>query len=429
VSERVTIDALAYGGDGVGTLADGRKVFVPMTAPGDVVDLTTVEAKPQHARARMEHVITASPDRVVPACPYYERCGGCQLQHLSVEAERSAKDRAFYEALARLGGVERGAIRDARSIAPSPLEYGYRTRVRLHVEGPRVGYRGRRSREMVEIDACPLLDPTLDGVAQDIARRVRMRSMPALEGLDVCVGSDSRAAAALRFANEVPAATGSVVNSWLREIPHLAGIVLVSKRALVEVGNPVVSRPAPHAPGTKLFARPDVFAQANAAANDRLVGAAIEGLSLRGDERAIELYSGAGNFGLCLSWRVSSLLAVEEVTAALALARRSITESPPPARVRFVAGDAVAVCRGLVAEGTRVDVAVLDPPRTGAKELPGLLAALRPDRVAYVSCDPTTLGRDVKALRALGYRVTRAEPVDMFPRTYHVEGVVHLCRA
>jgi 23S rRNA (uracil1939-C5)-methyltransferase len=425
----VRITTLAYGGEGLGVLPSGKKVFVAGTAPGDLCDVQITEDKPQYARGRLVAVREPATDRIRPRCRHADRCGGCQLQHVAGDAQRAAKETAFYDGLRRLAGVDREAIPDARPIVASPADYAYRARCRLRVEGGRIGFCGWRSREVVELAECPVLAPALGELALAASAALRRRPAPGLRDLHLCTGDEGAGAGALFFERALTPPALAAAAALLAGVPRLRGLVLAAPGAAPRLlGDPIVATAAPHAPGVRLLLRPDLFAQANPAVSERLVGLAVDLLAPEAGDAALDLYAGAGNFTFALAARAAGALAIEEAGPALGLLERAAAAAGlPPIETR--AGDAVRVCRRLAAEDRRVDVALMDPPRQGAKELPAALAALAPRRVVYVSCDPATLARDVKALRALGYAVAAAVPVDMFPQTYHIEGVVLLTRA
>ncbi|HEY3352841.1 MAG TPA: TRAM domain-containing protein [Polyangia bacterium] len=425
----VRIESLAYGGEGVATLPSGKKVFVAGTAPGDLVAIALTQERPQFARARVLAVHEPGGDRVAPRCRHAGQCGGCQLQHVGAEAQRRAKEAAFYDGLRRLGGVRREEIPDARAIVAAAADLAYRSRCRLRVQGRRIGFCGWRSNDVVDLAECPVLVPPLEELALATAAALRARPVAGLRDLHLCVGDDGAGAAALFLEGAAGAAPLAAADALLAGVPGLRGVVVVAAGGAPRlVGDPVVATAAPHAPGVRLLLRPDLFAQANPAVSALLVGLAVELLAPRPHDAALDLYAGAGNFTFALAARAGSTLAVEEAGPALALLERAAAAAGAMVRVETRAGDAVRVCGRLAAEGRPADVAIMDPPRQGAKELPAALAALGPRRIVYVSCDPATLARDVKALRGRGYAVAAAVPVDMFPQTYHIEGLVLLVR-
>lgn len=439
----VRIESIAHGGDGVASTPAGKRLFVPGTVPGDRVEVETVERRAQHDRGRVLRVLEAGPARVEPRCVHADRCGGCQLQQLAYEGQLAAKEEAFYDALARLGGWPRERIPDARPIVPSPQPFGYRIRCRLAVQGDELGYLGRRSHELVPLQACHLLVPALEALALRLRDALRERPIRHLAAVELCVGDDGRGAACLEPRPGAP-------SSWARragqllEVEGLHGVVALAPRVRERqrrtgppgragqpptiFGEPVVSREAPWAPGVRLLGRPDVFAQANAAANEALVAVAVEGLDAREGDEVLELFCGAGNFTFALATRGARVTAVEMEGASIDLARRAHLAAGGEGRVRFISGDAGRVAEGFAQEGRRFDRLLLDPPRAGARGVLEAVAALGPRRIAYVSCDPATLARDLRILSEAGYRPRLACPVDMFPQTYHVEGVVVLER-
>jgi len=252
-----------------------------------------------------------------------------------------------------------------------------------------------------------------------------------------------RGAAFLQLA-AVTAATQRRAEALLEEVPALAGVVMNAEGAPpAVVGDPVLAqerRPGEPAAGVQR-SRPDVFQQANRGANALLVSAALDLLRPAGED-VLELYCGAGNFTGPLAARARRVDAVEGQGPALELARLDARDASSASRagareagasnVRFVAGDALAVARGLSLERGaaigRYGAALLDPPRQGAAGVGPILRALHIPRAVYVSCDPATLARDLRACREVGYTVEAIQPVDMFPQTHHVEAVALLTR-
>jgi 23S rRNA (uracil1939-C5)-methyltransferase len=432
----VRIDTLAHGGEGLGALPSGKKVFVPLVAPGDLVEVEVVREKSQFARGRLVRVVEPGSVRRVPPCRHAAHCGGCQLQQVADEAQRRAKEEAFYSSLERLGAVPRADIPDARPIVPSPSAFGYRARCRLRVAGGDLGFCGWRSSTVVPLEECPVLVPALERLVLAFGAELAARPITGARDLHLCVGDDGAGSAAL-FVDGAPGPAAAAAEKLLATIPGLQGLLLCApetarpRPAPRTFGDPVLRADAPLATGVRLHLRPDLFAQANPAANRLLVGLVLELLAPTAHDVVLDLYAGAGNFTFALAQRSERAIAVEESAESLALARRSVADASPPeqaGRIQLVAADAVAACERLAREGARIALALMDPPRAGAKETPAALARLRPRGIAYVSCDPATLARDVRAFRACGYRVAAAVPVDMFPQTYHVEGVVLLER-
>jgi len=440
VRTELTIDAVAPGGEGVGR--DGaRAVFVPFTAPGDLVE-ADVPPGEGVAHAELVRVLAPGPDRVEPPCRHFGPpsgvhaggpdllCGGCEWLHLRYEAQLAAKARGFAETLRRIAKLEPGAY-ELRSIVPSPEALRYRSRAKFHWDrsAARLVYFRRRSHEPLRVEECWLLAPALDALREAMnpalaAARLDVREV-ALEWADGPGPHAGRGAAWLKLAAISPAAKGRA-EALLAAVPALSGIVLTAEGApAVVVGDPVLRharRPDDPAAGRQR-SRPDVFQQANRAANAQLVAAAVAPLA--GSGEVLELYCGAGNFTAALAAGARAVYAVEVQGPSLELARADLSGG----NIRFHAGDALAVARGLAREGRRFDAALLDPPREGAKGIGPVLRDLGVARAAYVSCDPATLARDVRGCVEAGYRVAWAQPFDLFPQTHHVEGLVVLERS
>ena len=428
MSRRATlhIDSLAALGDGVGHL-DGRVVFVPGTAPGDTVEIELGDPTKCPARGRVTKRVESSPERVTPSCPHVEACGGCPWMHLSPKAQVEAKARLFEEALARIGGVSPDALTvNALIASPSPL--GYRRRATLHLEGGRLGYRAAASHDLVEVSGCALLDPMLEASLPGLRAALEREGAPP-RCTDIALACDERHVTAAFFVGAASDATVERVER-IRRAARLDGAVVVPEGGRGQaIGDAVLSHPAPGAEGVVLHARADLFAQANAPANALLVGEALRLLGKAGPgDELLELYCGAGNFTFAaarLGWTVT---AVEGSADAVELARRSARQARVQG-VRFVQDDALKAAQALGREGRRFAALLLDPPRTGARGIAEVARLSQARRVVYVSCDPATLARDVKDLRAAGFEPREATPIDMFPQTFHLEGVVQLVRS
>lgn len=383
VELELVLESLAFGGEAVGRDAGGRVVFVAGGAPGDRVVARIVEDKRTFARADIVRLVAAGAARVVAPCPIVDRCGGCPWQHVAVDAQLAAKQAVVARALGKLG------VR-VEPIVASPATLGYRTRARMTVSGAAVGFAGRRSHDIVDVERCLALDPALDAAMQ-AARRA----------LGALVGEEGSIAGLVTGGGvEIAVRTGRGHDGRaLRE----AARALVGQAAIRDV-----SVDDAHAPAAG-------FAQANAAQNATLQRLVRDAARADG-RRVLELYAGDGNFTRVLG--ASSGVAIESDRPAVL---RLMALQLPGWEVRAQSA-AVGVGK-LVSARERFDVIVLDPPRAGAADVVALLPALAPERIVYVSCDPMTLARDLATLSRLGYAARVAWPVDMMPQTWHVEVV------
>jgi 23S rRNA (uracil1939-C5)-methyltransferase len=341
-----------------------------------------------------------------------------------------AKERAFAETLRRIGRVDPDAC-GLRPILPSPAPLRYRARAKLHLDRAtgRLGFFRRRSHAPVSIAECHLLAPGLEALRAALGPALgRARLSPREVSLE---WSDAQGRGSALLALDPAPAARDRAEALLADVPGLAGIVLRGEAGPpVLVGAPVLRlERVPGRPEAGLQrTRPDVFQQANRAANAVLVETAL-GLLRPGGEDVLELHCGAGNLTAPLAACARSVAAVEAQGPALDLAREDLAGA---GNVRFFAGDALKLALALARErgpsARRFGAVLLDPPREGARGIGPALRELGAARAVYVSCDPATLARDVRACVEAGYRVAAAQPVDMFPQTHHVEGIVLLER-
>ncbi|TMB18741.1 MAG: 23S rRNA (uracil(1939)-C(5))-methyltransferase RlmD [Deltaproteobacteria bacterium] len=408
--ERLTFgfDALAHHGRQV--------VFVPYAAPGERVRAEVVERRAGYLRARVAAVLAPGPDRVLPGCRYFPTCGGCQWQHVAPPAQRDAKAAIVAEQLARVAGV-----RDAEVLPTlaSPADWHYRARVTLAVEGRRAGYRRARSHALVEIADCPLADPSVSAHLEAARAWVAALRVP-LRRVTVSAAPAGVALAASATARPGPADLAAS-EALLARAAGVRGTVVTGAGVRLVAGDPTVR--VALEPGLDLEVPADVFTQVNPGANQRLVETVLALGAFTPGERVLDLYCGAGNLSLPLARRGVSVLGIERSGVAVEAARANAARHGLPAAT-FRADD-VARALASLPSGS-LDAVVLDPPRAGAADALPALAALRPPRIIYVSCDPATLARDVRTLLAAGYRLERVQPIDVFPQTYHVESVTKL---
>lgn len=410
------IRELSPGGEGVGHLTikgERRAVFVPGVITGETVDVE-VDPKARPARATLLRVLTPSPDRVAPACPHVERCGGCDWMHLAPSAQAAAHASIVSRVL--------GAPVIAH---PAPRTLGYRTRARVHVEARKrvvAGMFARQSHDPAAVPECVVLDPIVD--------RARLDLEAYLEGArgrgdaQIAIGAGRRAVVDLSWHGALPAETfgrleRAVASGALAGARVFAGDVSVP--ATIGDPSPVLRG----ADGVELRLAPGGFSQATEEGNAILARRVAE-LAL--GTPAVELYAGAGNLTVLLARAEErELVAVETSKEACAAARSNLAARGLTAKV--VEADAASF---ILPKATRL--LVLDPPREGARAACTAAAARTPgarsklSRIVYVSCDPATLARDVKILAEGGFRIASAETFEMFPHTSHVETVVSLVK-
>ncbi len=401
------IRAIASGGDGVGTLADGRTVFVPRSAPGDLLEPAAVTLSKRFARARVGRLIEASPDRVAPRCPHYERdeCGSCQVQHLGAVAQRDAKGKIVSDALTRIGGLAMAPV----PVEPSEKEWEYRAKISLAVKGRQIGYhRVGRPDQVFDLVHCDIARPELSRL-WDVLRANRRLLPPQAERVTLRVDRTGGLHAILQV-------HGTTVWNRARELG----------RALSSAGMPAVLWWQPEGGAARAVAGAAeaypamVFEQVHPEMGDRVRAAAIAALGDVGGRHIWDLYAGIGETTRDLAERGATVTSVEVDRRSVALA-----EARGPAKgVRRVAGHVEVELDSLAP----ADAVIVNPPRTGLGEaVTSRLSVVAASRLVYVSCDPATLARDLARLEPV-YRVTGVRAFDLFPQTAHVETLVEASR-
>jgi 23S rRNA (uracil1939-C5)-methyltransferase len=371
--ETLTIEKLVYGGEGLARL-ESKVVLVPFVLPGEVVSVEIERAKNDLWRGRLIEVLQPSPLRIAPGCPYFQRCGGCQYQHIDYPAQLEQKREILREVLQRVGKIEFAG--EIGVISGEPWQY--RNRVQLHMEGGKVGYFAQGSRELVAIDHCPIASPKLNETIGKI--------------------NAGQAAAALElFTNET-----DVQVNVIDRVPRSA----LSALASLGVTTPIVSE------GFQVSR--NSFFQVNRFLIDSLVQCALR--NAEGDW-AVDLYAGVGLFATKLAERFGKVTAVESGSSSF----RDLTHNFSQAAVHANVEDYLGSLR------ETPDFILADPPRAGlGKVVVKELARIRAPRLTIVSCDPATLARDLQGLTPEDYRIQNITLVDLFPQTFHLETVVEL---
>lgn len=437
--EKLRIERMTYGPDAVAHDASGKTVFVSGAVAGDVVRAVFDREGERWSHARSVELVEPSPDRVRPACPFAGACGGCPWAALSYEAQGRAKRAGVVDALARIAHM--GDSRAEALVAPlvSPGEpWGYRNKVELAVSRERgrvtLGMHGMGEGDVVRVKSCMLLDKAHAGAVKSVAgalsylagshnldlERVGIRVSRRTRDVEVALwdrpGAFPRAQAAKVLEDALrPTSVVRVMQKGPAKARRIAGVECLSGAGswseLVGEERMRVSAPS--------------FFQVNTRGAEKLVELVIDALNPQPHEEAMDLYCGAGTFTLPLARRAGFVSAVESYGPAVRDLRRNL-ETAGLDNVDPIGGDA-----GREFPDTDADVIVVDPPRAGlAEEVVAQLSEQPARAIAYVSCDPATLARDLARFEEAGvFSPVRVTPVDLFPQTYHVETVTLLERA
>jgi len=386
--DRVTLTLTSWGrlGEAMADF-DGHNVFVAGGIPGERVVAEVVKVHRKYVSAKVVDVLEASPDRAEPPCPYYGECTGCQWQHLSYDAQLKTKREKVTDALQRVGDLADPPVSEVR---PSPDQLGYRNHARFTINRDgALGFINRETRQFVRIDKCLLMHQGVNDLLKELQ--------------DHCGETTQLSIRAGKYSGDF------LIQPYLVH-PEI-GVLTGQKRYTESVAGQdfLVSSPS--------------FFQVNVEQAAAAADVVRDRLHLTADDVLLDAYTGVGTFAILLAPSVKRVIAVEESSAAVADAKQNAGDLQ---NLEFVLGRTEDVLRNLP---VKPDVVVLDPPRSGCQ--PRALESLiemAPSRVAYVSCDAETLGRDLKILCQGGYRLDEVAPLDMFPQTHHVECVALLSR-
>jgi len=434
--ETVRIDTMTFGGAGLGRI-DGKVCFVPFTAVGDTVRVQIVTEKKSYLEGRVLDFLEPSQDRISPSCPVFGTCGGCCWQHMPYHIQLKAKEDIFTEILMRATRIDRDRI---QPIVPSPEPYGYRSRMQFkmrHAGGALVlGFYRQGSHYVIDTPNCAIANEQINDMLTSL--RAIMKTFPEpdkVPQIDIATGDTGDAIVLFHYLGAEP----DHIAQWLaREIPGalpVTGVFLQQgrKSTIIKVwGDERVaySLPSELVPGffeMRLSFRCGGFSQVNYRQNSALVGLALRSAELKGTERVLDLFCGNGNFSLPLARYCAEVIGYENFDQSI---EDAITNSRHnnSTNCRFYCADSATGVRELAERGEVFDLVLLDPPRTGARDVVRLLPQLDPSKILYISCDPSTLARDLASLQKSGYKIIASRPVDMFPQTYHLESITVLLK-
>ncbi len=441
----LTITGMTAEGNGVGRTEDGAVIFVSKTAVGDHIRCRITKVEKNFAYGIVEELLVSSPDRCGDTgCDVYGKCGGCVYRHVTYDAELRYKAKRVEDAFTRIAGLSP----TFHPILASPAVDGYRNKAQYPVTGdssaPVIGFFAPRSHRVIEQRRCALqptvfgdiLDAVADWMAQSgampydettktgLVRHIYLRQATKTDQLMVCLvctsGKLPNVPLLIDRLRAFDNVTSICVNINRRDTNVILGDDTFPLWGEIAITDELC--------GLKFQLSPRSFYQVNRDQAERLYGAAADAADLKEDDILLDLYCGTGTIGLSMAHRVKTLIGVEIVAPAVEDAKRNAARNGIE-NARFLCADAAKAASQLEKEGIRPTVVIVDPPRKGCdKALIETIARMSPDRVVYVSCDPATLARDCAVFAECGYTVTDVTPVDMFPRTSHVETVVLLSR-
>jgi 23S rRNA (uracil1939-C5)-methyltransferase len=427
-TQLVAIEKPVYGGSFLARIG-GKAVFVPLTLPGEQARIRITQSKAGFSNAEAEEIAAAAPERIAPACPHFGVCGGCHYQHADYKTQLAFKQAILRETLER-GGV--AVPEQIHVLASDPWHSRNRIRLAFDAAG-NPGYRGRRSHAVIPVSECPIAAPLLLDAARTAAEIARQLSPPLRisEIALFCNAEESSLLASVFTASAKKIRFDEFAQAWQQRIPALKGAELVAEGRAGQTGRTVArwgeSSITYRAAGFDYRVDHGAFFQVNRWLVDALVDRVAAG---RRGALAWDLFAGVGLFARRLTSGFARVGAVESAPAATkALAANLKGTRGIPIR----AATLDFLRRGLEGKYPEMavpDFIVVDPPRTGlGAEIAAILGAIAAPALAYVSCDPATLARDLRALAGSGYQIESVTLADLFPQTFHLETVVHLRRA
>lgn len=430
--EKIRIEKMINGGYGLGRLQGGQAILLGNALPGETVNCHIVEKRKKTLFGRVDTVLQPHRERITPSCIYYDKCGGCDLQHCSYEEQLRLKKQILDE-------LFHGIIRQVLPPTPSPQQFGYRQRIRLTTGKGTIGFLRFRSQEVVPIRQCLLAHPAINTVLKDIlehecfehlrrnSSEIELLYNPATEGVTLLLHlhrkprpADRNTAMKLAGASTKLERIFFTGSAFSLEGPFcVSGTVCKSSTFAHHITNAFTQQ------RSRLIWEIGGFCQVNLGQNDNLVSHVAQCCGKEEQQSILDLFCGMGNFSIALTRPGVILTGVEGQGASVRCAKRNAEEAGL-LNTDFIKGPIDTVCRHLAEQHRQYDVTVLDPPRQGIPSLASILGQLTRKKIIYISCDPATLVRDLKQLVDQGFTITSLQPFDMFPQTHHIETVAVL---
>lgn len=433
-------------GSGIGRY-NGMAVFVPLTAVGDIINAHIVKVKKNYAFAIIENIIKPSANRTNIDCDVYTKCGGCVFRHISYDEELKIKQKRVSDALKRIGGISDYKFND---IVGCEFPDNYRNKSQIPIGCDKngnitAGFFGNHSHRIIDCDCCRLHPPIFDEITaavkkwaeqykispydelthSGILRHIYLRYAKYTDEIMVCIVATGSKIP--RINELISKLTGSFpkIKSIIININREKTNVILGKECNTIYGKDYITDILC---GLKFNISPLSFYQVNHDQAEKLYRIAAEYAGLTGREFLIDLYCGTGTIGLSMAHKAKKVLGIEIIPQAIKNAKTNANLNGI-LNAEFICSDASKAAENLCRENVQPDVILVDPPRKGCDAVViESINKMNPERVVYVSCDPETLARDLKLFKEMSYKVMEVTPVDMFPRTAHVETVVQLVR-
>lgn len=418
-----SIASIAFGGYGVMRLSDGFVVFIPFTAPGDRVKIILTKLKKRYAFGTLQEVLQPSPFRVVPKCPYFGVCGGCQLQHIEYQEQLKSKKENIVDAFHKFASIPLEHL----NISPSEKQWAYRRHILLTLQPDaghyNCGYIGEDNHTLIKIEQCPIFVSPDDPILSQVQETVRkLSNSESSEGrLKILKTPNGTYHLHFHF-NEAPKNLFPVINEAKKNFGWEA-IHYTSPKQSGTIGPEVIES---FSAGLHIKYSSEAFTQNNPEESEKITSTLVQIVNETGAKYILDLYCGIGITALALGAKSRQVLGIEKSLDAIELARENAKLNNFD-NVRFISAKVEKELDKVMAKQT-YDLVIVNPPRIGLDpKVREILLDKRPKHLIYISCMPSTLARDLLPFcKEGGYRINRCEAFDMFPQTGHVEILAHL---
>ncbi|MEZ8102001.1 23S rRNA (uracil(1939)-C(5))-methyltransferase RlmD [Vibrio bivalvicida] len=416
--QSLTIEKLDHHGAGM-AYQNKKPIFIEGALPGEQVLAQLTESKSKFARARLIKIQKISEQRIEPFCKNYAECGGCNMQHLSIEAQQEYKQQTLSQLMSKFAG--QSVALDAPVVGD---ERSYRRRARVSIKLNKktreleFGFRKKQSKDIVNVTHCPVLDTELDSLLAPLYQLLKGFSNQEDIGHIELVKGDNAKVIVLRHLKALKESEQQALEEFACQ--NQASLYLMPKTDQL---NHVLGESAHYLEaGVTIPFEPNNFIQVNQKVNQAMVEQALSWLELSEEDRVLDLFCGLGNFSLPMAKQVASVVGVEGVEAMVEKATNN-AQINGISNIAFYQANLEQDMSGQPWAVEKFDKILLDPARAGASGIVEQLSALGASRVVYVSCNPATLARDSQSLLDQGYKLEKLAMLDMFPHTSHLESM------
>ncbi len=424
---------MVNGGFGLARLNNGQVILLRNSLPGETVLHTVHSQKKKTLFGRVDSVLDGHSSRITPPCPYYGDCGGCDLQHCRYNGQMQVKQEILNELFSRFSIT-------VLPFVASPEQFGYRQRIRLQTEGDRTGFYAFRSSEIVAIEACLLAHPLINSVYKTIRLLKEFQTLCRNSSAVELLYNPGTNAITLLFHYQRPPRpndrkTAVLLTEKTDSLERIffkgGGFSLdgpFHRQDLQPGGSKTFSEEIAHGQNDTTYTvswEVGGFCQVNLGQNRQLLKYVLKKVGSCRECDLLDLFCGMGNFSIPLASSAKSLTGVEAQGAAIRCAKLNGIAAGLT-NTDFIQGQVNDICVQFLQQGRTFDVTIVDPPRQGLADLVPTLAALTSRTIVYISCDPSTLVRDIASLLDANFRLIEVQPFDMFPQTHHIETVALL---